>query len=82
MCSSKANHQPSLSNSLILTISKFQIMKKTYIIPEMLSVQLGTRTSVLQATSLPVVGGGEEVDDPNDILTKEQKGTNVWDEEW
>ena len=57
------------------------MVKKTYIIPETLTVQLGT--CKMMAESLPVGGGGgEEVDDPNDILTKENKSKNVWDEEW
>ena len=52
-----------------------------YIIPEMLSVQLGT--CKMMAESLPVGGGsGSTIEDPDDILTKEQKGKNVWDEEW
>ena len=79
MCSSKANHQPSLSNSLILTISKFQIMKKTYIIPEMLTVQLGTCKMMAES-----VGKDPTPVNPGDFEVKEQVGSskNVWDEEW
>ena len=54
-------------------------MKKTYIIPEALIVELGTLQ--MMAESLPVGGSGDdEIDDPDQILTKENK--NVWDEEW
>jgi len=56
-------------------------MKKTYIIPEMLSVQLGT--CKMMAESLPV--GETPITDSNEILTKEQSGItdkNIWDEEW
>ena len=55
-------------------------MKKTYITPEMLTVALST--CKMMAASLPV--GEGTIDDPNDILTKEEKtgGKNVWDEEW
>lgn len=56
-------------------------MKKTYIMPEALTVEFGTKASILQ-TSLPVVKGGEEISDPDDILTKENKDVNIWDEEW
>ena len=58
-------------------------MKKTYIIPEMLTVQLGT--CKMMAESLPVVSGGssdDEVNDPSQILTKEHKDINLWDNEW
>ena len=55
-------------------------MKKTYIIPKMLTVQLGT--CKMMAESLPVGGGETPIEDPNDILTKEHKNVNVWDEEW
>lgn len=54
-------------------------MKKTYIMPEALIVELGTLQ--MMAESLPV-GGGSTIDDPDDILTKENKNVNVWDEEW
>ena len=57
------------------------IMKKTYIMPEALIVELGTLQ--MMAESLPVGGGeGGTITDPDDILTKENKNVNVWDEEW
>ena len=56
-------------------------MKKTYIMPEALIVELGTLQ--MMAESLPVGGGeGGTITDPDDILTKENKNVNVWDEEW
>jgi hypothetical protein len=57
-------------------------MKKTYIAPEMLSVELNTKTSILQA-SLPV-NSTTTITDANQILTKENNSTDkgVWDEEW
>ena len=53
-------------------------MKKTYISPAALTVVLGT--CHMMAESLPV--GEGEIDDPNDILTKENKDVNLWDQEW
>ena len=58
-------------------------MKKTYIMPEALIVELGTLQ--MMAESLPIGEGGGEggtITDPDDILTKENKNVNVWDEEW
>ena len=57
-----------------------KIMKKTYIIPEMLTVQLGT--CKMMAESLPVGGSDDEIDDPSQCLTKENKDINLWDNEW
>ena len=55
-------------------------MKKVYITPEALTVVLGT--CQMMAESLPV--GGGTIENPNEILTKEDKysGKNIWDEEW
>ena len=53
-------------------------MKKMYISPEALIVVLGT--CKMMAESLPK--GETPITDPNDILTKENKDVNVWDEEW
>ncbi len=41
----------------------------------------------MMAESLPIYnnggeGGGEVIEDPDEILTKENKITNIWDEEW
>lgn len=59
-------------------------MKKTYISPELLSVTLNVRTHILDG-SLPInTGGGDDntIGDAGEILTKENKNVNVWDEEW
>ena len=61
-------------------------MKKTYIIPEALIVELGT--CKMMAESLPVVD--DEIENPDEILTKELQGgkssqgggKSVWDDEW
>jgi len=58
-------------------------MKKTYIIPEMLSVQLGTCR--MMATSGDPNGDvtiGEGTIDASNVGTKEITDVNVWDEEW
>ncbi|MBO7120279.1 MAG: hypothetical protein J6W03_08180 [Bacteroidaceae bacterium] len=55
-------------------------MKKTYIKPEAVTVVLGAMQ--MMAESLPVGGGDDEIDNPGQILTKENKSVNVWDEEW
>ena len=60
------------------------MVKKTYVSPASLTVQLGT--CKMMAESLPV-GGGEgggdnTINDPSQILTKENKDVNLWDEEW
>ena len=61
-------------------------MKKTYISPAALTVQLGTTNHMLQASSLKIFKNGEQsstpIDNPNQILTNENKDVNVWDEEW
>ena len=81
MCSSQAKHQPSLSNSLIFTISKFQLMKKTYITPETYAISL--------AMTLPLALSGH--DEYGDLLVKEKVedgatttigSKSIWDEEW
>ena len=56
-------------------------MKKTYIIPESLTIQLGTCR--MMAESVPV-DPNDPITDPNEILTKEDNSSDqgVWDEEW
>ena len=58
------------------------MMKKTYVSPELLIMQLGTIH--MMAESLPIDGGGSTIDDPNDILVKASTttNTNLWDKEW
>ena len=53
-------------------------MKKTYIVPAIFVVEFGT--CKMMAESLPV--GGGTIESPDDILTKENKDVNLWDEEW
>ena len=59
-------------------------MKKTYISPELQTIQLGTIH--MMAESLPIGGGGSgsTIEDPDDILVKASTTTdiNVWDKEW
>lgn len=54
-------------------------MKKIYQIPEMMVLQVAPSTLI--AESLPK--GEGTIDDPNDILVKEQVDNyNVWDDDW
>ena len=63
----------------MLTVKRLSSnMKKMYICPEALTVVLGT--CKMMAESLPV--GGGTIDDQDDILTKENKDVNIWDNEW
>ena len=57
-------------------------MKKTYISPEMLTVQLGTVH--MMAESLTIDSSGPSINSANDILVKEQntRDVNLWDSEW
>ena len=57
-------------------------MKKTYIVPAMLAVQLGT--CHMMAESLTINSGGATINNASDILVKEQNvsDVNVWDNEW
>ena len=59
------------------------MVKKTYISPEMLTVQLSAMH--MMAESLNINQGGATISSSNDILVKEQNTTsdvNLWDEEW
>jgi len=55
-------------------------MKKTYISPALVAVQLGT--CHMMAESLEIVKGTTTITNQNQILTKENKDVNVWDEVW
>ena len=63
-------------------------MKKTYISPIMLTVQLGSRDALLQTVSAQsTLGAGYRgTTSSNSSVTegdvKESKSVNVWDEEW
>ena len=81
MSSSKAKHRPSLFNFLIFTISKFQIMKKTYISPETL-IEWAEPQSVILATSNPIVGISTDDDvDAGDVDVKEDF-SDFEDDDW
>ena len=57
------------------------MVKKTYISPAALTVQLGTVQ--MMAQSLTINKGSENtISESNQILTNENKDVNVWDEEW
>ena len=57
-------------------------MKKTYISPELQTIQLGTIH--MMAESLPVGSGSGTIENPNEILVKGSTTTdiNLWDREW
>ncbi len=57
-------------------------MKKTYITPDMLSVALNTKAGILLPESLTINEGGETISESNQILTKESRDVNLWDNEW
>lgn len=57
-------------------------MKKTYIIPAIIAVELGT--CKMMAESL-TINSTNTISSSNDILVKEQNtpsDVNLWDEEW
>lgn len=60
-------------------------MKKTYISPAMLTVQLGTVQMMAQSLDINTTCYDPSdidtyINDPNQILTKQNK--SVWDNEW
>ena len=55
-------------------------MKRIYLSPTSLTVKLST--CHMMAESLPVGGSDDTIDDENDILTKENKDVNLWNNEW
>ncbi|MBR4644908.1 MAG: hypothetical protein IKO73_07115 [Bacteroidaceae bacterium] len=59
-------------------------MKKLYISPELLIVQLSSRTTILQASDPDVGIDGSESVDADLVETRESviTGKSVWDEEW
>ena len=63
-------------------------MKKTYIIPEMLSVQLGT-CKMMAESPLSVTNDGDTYNlgdgtapEGDDAMAKGVSDKNIWDEEW
>ena len=57
------------------------MVKKTYISPAALTVQLGTVQMMAQSLRIDRTGGAS-ISSSDQILTKENKDVNVWDEEW
>ena len=56
-------------------------MKKTYIMPEALTVVLGT--CKMMAESAPTLGVDTgDSEDPNNFDAKGISDVNIWDEEW
>jgi len=56
-------------------------MKKTYISPALVAVQLGTCHMMAESLDIETTGT-TKITNQNQILTKENKDVNVWDEEW
>lgn len=56
-------------------------MKKTYLSPASLTVQLGTTQMMAQSLTINK-DGANTISSSEQILTKENKDINVWDEEW
>ena len=56
-------------------------MKKTYIIPEALTVSLNTSNIIAASNPQAGVDPGEEVEAGN-LDVKRASDVNVWDEEW
>jgi hypothetical protein len=57
-------------------------MKKTYMIPEALTVVLGTCKMMAESPAVGIGGGSV---DAGDVEVKEEAGlsdVNLWDEEW
>ena len=57
-------------------------MKKLYISPELLIVQLTSRTTILQASDPDVGINGSGSVDAASVDTKEFSSKSIWDEEW
>ena len=56
-------------------------MKKTYIIPAIVAVELGT--CKMMAESLTIYNNSDDViEDESEFLTRENRNINLWDEEW
>ena len=60
-------------------------MKKTYISPAALTVQLGTVQMMAESLDINLSGTGSTKDTitgSEPILTKESRDINLWDNEW
>ena len=58
------------------------MVKKTYISPAALTVQLGTVQMMAESLTIYKGGSTNTIQSSDQILTKENKDVNVWDEEW
>ena len=60
-------------------------MKKTYISPAALTVQLGTVQMMAESLDINLGGTGSTestITNSEQILTKESRDINLWDNEW
>lgn len=57
-------------------------MKKRYNQPECIVVQLGTCKMMAESLTINTGSDAPVIDNGNDILTKENKDVNLWNEEW
>ena len=56
-------------------------MKKTYNQPECIVVQLGTCKMIAESLAISS-SSSDAITDGSQILTKENKDVNLWDNEW
>jgi len=61
-------------------------MKKTYIIPAMLAVQLASRDTMMTVSAMSTLGvssgGNTSTNNIQEADVKEVNDVNVWDKEW
>ena len=57
-------------------------MKKTYISPETLTVELGTMQMMAESLTINTGSDAPEIGSSSEILTKETRDINLWDDEW
>ena len=57
-------------------------MKKTYIIPASLTVQLGTMQMMALSMKVNNEPTDPVIESPDDILTKGMNDIDLWDDEW
>ena len=58
------------------------MVKKTYISPASLTVELGTCKMMAESLTINTGSDAPVIDSPDDIMTKENKDINLWDNEW
>ena len=56
-------------------------MKKTYIQPETIQVEVGTANIIAESVAINR-GGGTTIQSSSEILTKERNNKNIWDDQW